>query len=115
MGDQTNIVALGPEAFEYTAELASSAATVSFRARLEARRITDNLIAVFDYSISDTVILKEHRFLRLLFRGEAGTTRIVAVDEKLIGDGGTHAVAYQNVTDVLKQRMERDYENSRRD
>ena len=86
-----------------------------WRARLETRRISDNLVAVFDYSIGDTVILKEHRFLRLMFRAEPGTTRVVAVDEKLIADGGTHSVAYQNVTDVLKQRMERDYENSRRD
>lgn len=110
-----DVAPIGPEAYEYSAELASSAATVSFRSRMEARRISGNLVAVFDYSIGDTVIIKEHRFLRLLFRAEPGTTRIIAVDEKLIGDGGTHTVAYQNVTDVLKQRMERDHENSRRD
>ena len=101
--------------FEYSVEFASSAATVGFRAALHAQTF-GNLVAVFDYAIGGQTLVKKHHFLRLLLPGaDAGTTRVIAVDEKVISDGGQHPVAYQNLTDVLKQRMERDYENSRRD
>ncbi len=110
-----DIVPRADGGFEYSVEFASSAATVGFRAALHAQTF-GNLVAVFDYAIGGQVLVKEHRFLRLMLPGaDAGTTRVVAVDEKLISDGGQHQVAYQNLTEVLKQRMERDYENSRRD
>lgn len=101
--------------FDYSVEFASSAATVAFRAALYSEQFAGGLTAVYDYAISDEVLVKEHRFLRLIVAGDEGTSRIIAIDEKLISDGGNHQVAYQNLTDVLKQRMERDYENSRRD
>lgn len=100
--------------FDYSVAFASSAATVGFRAALRSETF-GSLTAVFDYATGGHVLVKEHRFLRLMLAGAAGTTRILAIDEKLISDGGQHQVAYQNLTDVLKQRMERDYENSRRD
>lgn len=101
--------------YDYTVELASSSATVKFRAHVVFVPLSPDLTAVFDYAVSDKVIVKEHRFLRFIQRVDAGHSRIVAIDDKLVADGGNHVLAYQNLTDVLRQRMERDHENARRD
>ncbi len=101
--------------YDYTVELASSSATVKFRAHVVFVSLSPDLTAVFDYAVSDKVIVKEHRFLRFIQREGAGHSRVVAIDDKLVADGGNHVLAYQNLTDVLRQRMERDHENARRD
>jgi hypothetical protein len=78
-------------------------------------KVSTNLYAFFDQAISDLVLIKKHRFMRLLRRQDDGHTRMIGIDEKLVGDSGNHVLAYQNLLNVLLQRMGRDYENARRD
>jgi len=110
-----DVVAKPDGSFDYTADFASSAARVSFRANLSIAQITPRLWVAFDYAFDGFVLVKEHRFLRLLVRLDDKRTRLVALDEKLVSDAGNHPLAYQNLMDVLEQRMGRDHENSRRD
>jgi hypothetical protein len=101
--------------YEYTAELNSSAAKVSFRARMSYVQVSPDMVVFFDEAISDLVLIKQHHFMRVLQRLDDGHTRMIGIDEKLVGDGGSHVLAYQNLMSVLLQRMGRDHENSRRD
>lgn len=110
-----DVVAKPDGSFDYTADFASSAARVSFRANLSIAQITPRLWVAFDYAFDGFVLVKEHRFLRFLVRLDDKRTRLVALDEKLVSDAGNHPLAYQNLMDVLEQRMGRDHENSRRD
>ncbi len=107
-----DVVPLGPSFYEYSAELANSAATVRFRARLQVMPVSDKLTVVFDYDVGDRLLLIRHKFMRLLFADGFGGTRIVGIDEKAVEDGGNHLIAYRNLMDVLEQRMEKDYVNA---
>ena len=111
----TNVATNPDGSIDYSVELANSSATIRFRARVVFAELTPDLVAIFDYGISDYVVVKEHHFLHFVRRIDDTSSRIVGIDEKVLADGGNHAVAYTNLTDVLKQRMERDYENSLRD
>lgn len=103
------------DTYDYTVELANSSATIRFRAHVAIITLSPDLFAVFDYAVSDKVIIKEHHFLRFVSRLNTTQSRIIGIEEKVVTDGGNHVLAYQNLTDVVKQREERDYENARRD
>lgn len=109
----TNGVKHANDNYSYSVDFASSAATISFRGNLDYETY-GNMMVVYDYDVADQVILKESKFLRFFTGMPDGTTNIIGIDEKVIGDGGNHAVSRQNVLSVLEQRMRKDYENSLR-
>lgn len=99
--------------FTYSAELASSAATISFRGQMEFEYYGDQFAVAYDYATTNKVIIKESKFLRFFIDLGDGRTRVIAVDEKLVGSGGSHAISRENIISVLNQRMKKDYENSK--
>lgn len=99
----------------YSAELASSAAVASFRGKIKLQRFSDDLAVVYNYSIGDTVVIKEHAYIIFIVKLPDNKTRVVAVDEKLVDDSGNHTIAFQTVLKVAKQRMNMEYENAKLD
>jgi hypothetical protein len=97
--------------YSYSVEFRSSAATISFSANIDYEN-HDGMMVVYDYDVADQVILKENRFLRFFIDQGDGTSRLIGLDAKIIGDGGNHAITRQNVLNVLELRMRKDYENS---
>jgi len=111
----TNRIEYNSNSYSYHVSLANSAATVSFTANLKLWKISDVLSVVFDYAVSDKVIVQEHKYIRFIIDVGDGQSRIVALDEKKINDSGQHNVAYSNLISIIHKRMEKDFENSLRD
>ena len=101
--------------YEYTVQFASSAATISFRAKLDLVQYADHFAVAYDYATSDKVILEDHKYIRFFLKMDDGHSRVIAIDQKAIGDQGNHIISYTNLNDVLLQRMRKDHENSKID
>lgn len=96
----------------YTAEVASSSATVKFDGRVDMFHFGDQLTVIFDKAVANMTIMKRSRVAIFLLDLGDGRTRTVFIDEKELHDSGHHDIAVRGLIKSSMDRLGNSYENA---
>lgn len=97
--------------YQYTVEVVNSAMTIRWSGDILISQINEDMFVVFDYSTGNNLIVDSHVFFRAYIRDPNNKTRIIAVVQEVVDDGGNHIVAYENIISIIRDLMKDEFNN----